>query len=286
MKKFGFAGATAAALAVVLMVTGCSSASTSEEGATSTADLETIKVGASPTPHAEVLELIVDDMAELGYNLEIVTSDDLLQPDNMLAEGEIDCNYYQHVAGMEWYNENNNTNLVAVGGNEDGRIHYEPLGIYSNKITSLADLADGATVTVANETSNEARSLLLLQQEGLITLAEDAGTGATIQDIVDNPKNLNIQEIDGANLVRSLDDADIAIITGNYALDAGLKVATDALATESTESDAAYYYANILAVNSGDENKDSMKALLKCLQSDEVKEFMEKEWNGAVVPLF
>jgi D-methionine transport system substrate-binding protein len=160
------------------------------------------------------------------------------------------------------------------------------LGIYPGKTSSLDDLKDGAVVTIPNETSNEARSLLLLQQEGLITLSDDAGLGATKEDIVDNPLNLDIQEIDGAQLVRSLDDADIAVITGNYALDAGLSVSKDALATESSESEAAYNYGNILAVNKGDENNPAVLKLLELLQSDKVKEFMESEYDGAVVPLF
>ena len=271
---------------VASMLVGCGSGSSADEGNSDKKELEVIKVGCSPVPHAEVLKNLVDDMADEGYDMQIVESDDLLQPDASLAEGELDCNYYQHVAGMEWYNDEHGTDLVAVGGNEDGRIHYEPLGIYPGKTKKLEDLKDGAVVTIPNETSNEARALLLLESQNLIKLKADAGLGATIQDIEENPLNLDIQEVDGAQLVRSLEDADIAVITGNYALEAGMSVNDDSLAEESSESDAAYNYANILAVNKGDENKDSVKTLLKLLQSDKTKKFMEDEYKGAVMPLF
>ncbi len=260
------AGAVAA-----FALAGCSSSKSADKD-----DLEVIKVGCSPVPHAEILENLVDDMAEAGYDLQIVESDDLLEPDASLAEGELDCNYYQHVAGMEWYNEEHDTNIVAVGGNEKGRIHYEPLGIYPGKTKKLEDLKDGAVVTIPNETSNEARALLLLESQNLIKLKDGAGLGATIKDIEENPLNLDIQEVDGAQLVRSLEDADIAVITGNYALEAGMSVNEDSLAKESDDSDAAYNYANILAVNKGDENNEGVQTLLKLLQSDKTKKFMEK----------
>lgn len=267
------------------LLIGCGS-ETAKDDTDSSKELEVIKVGCSPVPHAEVLENLVDDMAEAGYDMQIVESNDLLQPDASLVEGELDCNYYQHITGMEWYNAEHDSNIVAVGGNEKGRIHYEPLGIYPGKTDSIENLQEGAVVTVPNETSNEARALLLLEEQGLIKLKSDAGLGATIQDIEENPLNLEIQEIDGAQLVRSLEDADIAIITGNYALEAGLSVTKDALAVESSESDAAYNYANILAVNDGDQDGEAVQTLLGLLQSDKTKAFMEENYMGAVMPLF
>lgn len=279
MKRKALAVLTVVALTASLMVS-CGNTNDDET------KLEVLKVGCAPTPHGEILEILVDDMAAAGYDMQIVESDDMLQPDMALVEGELDCNYYQHVAGMQWYNAEHGSDIVAVGGNEEGRIHYEPFGIYAGKTASLDELKEGAVVTIPNETSNEARALLLLEAQGLIKLKDDAGLGATKEDIVENPLKLDIKEIDAAQLVRSLEDADIAIINGNYALEAGMTASEDALAVEAADSEAAYNYANILAVNSGDENGDAVLTLFNLLQSDKVKEYMEENYGGAVMPLF
>ena len=217
---------------------------------------------------------------ELGYDLEIVEYTDYVQPNNALESGDLDANYFQHKPYLDTFNEENGTHLVSAGA-----IHYEPFGIYAGKSDSLDELADGAEVLVPNDVTNEARALLLLQDQGLLTLKEDAGLTATINDITENPKNLDIVELEAAQLPRSLQDADIAVINGNYAIEAGLKV-TDALAVEASDSLAAQTYGNVVAVREGDEESDKTKALMEVLTSDDIKEFIETKYDGAVVPLF
>ena len=197
-----------------------------------------------------------------------------------LESGDLDANYFQHKPYMDTFNEENGTHLVSAGA-----IHYEPFGIYAGKSDSLDELADGAEVLVPNDVTNEARALLLLQDQGLLTLKEDAGLTATINDITENPKNLDIVELEAAQLPRSLQDADIAVINGNYAIEAGLKV-TDALAVEASDSLAAQTYGNVVAVREGDEESDKTKALMEVLTSDDIKEFIETKYDGAGVPLF
>lgn len=243
-------------------------------------EMETIVVGASPAPHAEILEAAREVLAAKGYNLEIQEYTDYVIPNEALDSGDIDANYFQHKPYLDSFNENNGTDLVSLGP-----VHYEPFGIYAGKTTDLSQLPDGATVLVPNDVTNEARALLLLQDQGLLTLKEDAGLEATRNDIVENPKNLEIVELEAAQLPRTLSDCDIAVINGNYAIDAGLKMA-DALATEDSESLAATTYCNVVAVRAGDENTDKSKALYEALTSPEVKEFMEETYQGAVVPLF
>ena len=196
------------------------------------------------------------------------------------ADGDLDANYFQHKPYLDTFNEENGTHLVSAGA-----IHYEPFGIYAGKSDSLDELADGAEVLVPNDVTNEARALLLLQDQGLLTLKEDAGLTATINDITENPKNLDIVELEAAQLPRSLQDADIAVINGNYAIEAGLKV-TDALAVEASDSLAAQTYGNVVAVREGDEESNKTKALMEVLTSDDIKEFIETKYDGAVVPLF
>ena len=217
---------------------------------------------------------------ELGYDLEIVEYTDYVQPNNALESGDLDANYFQHKPYLDTFNEENGTHLVSAGA-----IHYEPFGIYAGKSDSLDELADGAEVLVPNDVTNEARALLLLQDQGLLTLKEDAGLTATINDITENPKNLDIVELEAAQLPRSLQDADIAVINGNYAIEAGLKV-TDALAVEASDSLAAQTYGNVVAVREGDEESNKTKALMEVLTSDDIKEFIETKYDGAVVPLF
>lgn len=251
--------------------------STADSG--DTAD-KTVTVGATPAPHAEILEVAKEVLAEEGYTLEIKEFDDYITPNTAVEEGELDANYFQHITYMNQFNEDSGTHLVSVGS-----IHYEPFGLYAGKTTSIEELADGAQIAIPNDATNGGRALLLLEQEGLITLKEDAGITATVTDIVDNPKNLEIVELEARLLPDSLKDVDLAVINGNYAIDAGLKIA-DALAIESAEGEAATAYANVLTVKEGNENDEGIQALLAALESDEVKTFIEETYDGAVVPLF
>ena len=251
-----------------------------ETSAAATGELEKLTVGASPAPHAEILEAARDILKEKGYDLEIVEYTDYVQPNNALEAGDLDANYFQHKPYLDSFNAENGTHIVSAGV-----IHYEPFGIYAGKTASLDELKDGAEVLVPNDVTNEARALLLLQDLGLLTLKEGAGLEATINDITENPKNLEFIELEAAQLPRSLQDADVAVINGNYAIEAGLKV-TDALATESADSLAAQTYGNIVAVREGDEETAKTKALVEALTSDAVKTFIEGEYEGAVVPCF
>lgn len=239
-----------------------------------------IKVAASPTPHAEILKVAKDVLAEQGITLEIEEFTDYIQPNMVTEDGQVDANYFQHITYLNDFNEENGTHLVSVAD-----LHYEPFGIYAGKTASLEELPDGAVIGVPNDPTNEGRALLLLQQEGLITLKEGVGLTATKLDIAENPKNLDIQELEAAQLPRSLDSLDLAVINGNYALQAGLNAA-DALAVESTDGEAAQAYVNVLVVKEGRENDPAIQALVEALKSDEVKAFMEENWPGAVVPMF
>ena len=247
--------------------------------AAATGELETVTVGASPAPHAEILEAAKDAMAAKGYDLEIVEYVDYVQPNLALESGDLDANYFQHITYLEDFNAERGTHLVSAGS-----IHYEPFGIYAGKTASLEELADGAQVAVPNDATNEARALLLLEAQGLIKLQDGAGLAATKNDIVENPKNLDIVEIEAAQIPRSLSSVDVAVINGNYAIDAGLSVA-DALAVEASDSEAAEKYANVVAVQEGHENDPAIQALVEGLKSDEIKDFIETTYAGAVVPL-
>jgi D-methionine-binding lipoprotein metQ len=238
----------------------------------------TLKVGASPSPHAEILEAAKKALDKEGIKLEIVVFNDYVLPNKATESGEIDANYFQHLPYLEQFNEENGTDIVSAGA-----IHYEPFGIYKGKTESLEDLKDGASVAVPNDVTNEARALLLLADKGLLKLKDGVGLEATKNDIVENPKNLDIKEIEAAQIPRSIKDVDIAVINGNFAIDAGFKV-KDALATEDADSVAAVTYANIIAVKSGRENEEAIKALVNVLQSDEIKEFINSKYEGAVVP--
>lgn len=240
----------------------------------------TVKVGASPAPHAEILEVVRDLLAEQGVTLEIVEFNDYIIPNTAVESGELDANYFQHITYLNDFNESNGTHLVSAA-----EVHYEPFGLYAGKTDSLDALSDGAQIAVPNDATNEGRALLLLQQEGLITLKEDAGLTATKADIAENPKNLKIVELEASQLPVRLGDVDLAVINGNYAIDAGLKV-SDALAIESADGEAAKAYVNVLAVKEGRENDPAIQALAAALCSDEVKSFMEETYGGAVVPVF
>ena len=240
----------------------------------------TLKVGASPAPHAEILEVVKDVLAQEGINLEIVEFDDYILPNQAVEDGSLDANYFQHITYMNDFNEQYGTHLVSAA-----EVHYEPMALYAGKVTSLDELPDGALIGVPNDATNEARALLVLQQEGLITLDENAGITATINDIVDNPKNLEFSEMEAAQLPLRLADLDMAVINGNYAIDAGLSMA-DALAIESADGDAATAYVNVLAVKEGRESDPAIQALAEALCSQEVKDFIDENYAGAVVAVF
>jgi len=244
------------------------------------ADDKTIKVGATPAPHAEILEIIKEALAADGWTLEIVEFDDYVLPNTALSEGQLDANYFQHITYMNNFNVEYSIEMVSAAG-----IHYEPFGLYAGKVASIDALADGAQVAVPNDATNEARALLLLEQVGLIKLAEGVGINATKADIVENPKNIEIVEMKAELLTTTLQDVDMAVINGNYAIGAGLKVA-EALAVEAADGTAADAYQNVIAVMKGHENDEKIQALVKALKSDAVKAFMETEYEGGVVPLF
>ncbi len=237
-----------------------------------------IRVGASPTPHAEILQVAGEQLAKEGYVLRIVEYSDYVQPNMALEAKDLDANFFQHKPYLDDFNKEKGTRIHSMA-----TVHYEPFGIYAGRTKDLAELKDGAVVAVPNDTTNEARALLLLQTQGLIKLKEGAGLTATRRDITENPKNLRIEELEAAQLVRSLPDVDIAIINGNYAILGGLKV-KDALAVEPSDSVAAATYANIVAVRAGDEQRPALQALVKALKSEKVKAFMLKKYEGAVVP--
>ena len=255
-------------------------AAAEEETTQASAELKEIVVGASPAPHAEILNAAKEVLASKGYELKIVEYTDYVQPNNALDSGDLDANYFQHKPYLDSFNAQNGTKLVSAGA-----IHYEPFGIYAGKTASLEELPDKATVLVPNDVSNEARALLLLEAQGLIKLKDGVGLEATKNDIVENTKNLDIVELEAAQLPRSISDGDIAVINGNYAIEAGLKV-SDALAAEDSQSLAAATYGNVVAVREGEESSDATKALVEALTSPEVKQFMEETYEGAVVPLF
>lgn len=256
--------------------------SESPAASTETGSLEgtTLKVGATPAPHAEILEVVKDILAEQGITLDIVQYNDYVQPNNAVEDGSLDANYFQHITYMNDFNDQNGTHLVSAA-----EVHYEPMSLYAGKVSSLDELADGALIGVPNDATNEARALLVLQQEGLITLRDGAGITATINDIVDNPKNLQFSEMEAAQLPLRLADLDMAVINGNYAIDAGLSM-DDALATESADGEAAQAYVNVLAVKEGREDDPAIQALAAALCSDEVKTYIEENYNGAVVAVF
>lgn len=244
-------------------------------------DEKTITIAASPTPHAEILKVAAEVLAKDGYTLKVTEYTDYVQPNNVVNDGELDANYFQHKPYLDTFNEENGTDLVSVAA-----IHYEPFGIYAGTKSSLADLAAGDKIAVPNDGSNRARALLLLEAQGLITLKEGVGMQATVLDIVENPLNLKIEEMEAALIATVRDSVALAVINGNYALLAELNVGTDALASEDAASVSATTYANILAVKKGNENSEKIQALKAALMSEEVKNYINETYTGAVVPLF
>lgn len=243
------------------------------------ADDKVIKVAASATPHAELLEQAKPLLEAKGYDLQVTVFDDYVQPNEVVESGDFDANYFQHIPYLESFNEEKGTHLVNAGG-----IHYEPFGIYPGTKSSLSDVADGDSVAVPNDTTNEARALLLLQDNGLITLKDGAGLEATVNDIAENPYNLKIVELEAAQVPRVVDEVAFVVLNGNYALEAGYSVAKDALAYESSDSEAAKTYVNVIAVKEGNENAEKIKALVEVLKSDDIKSYISETYDGAVIP--
>ena len=247
---------------------------------------KTLVIGATPSPHAEILEFIKEDMAALGYNLEIMEFTEYPLPNPALADGEIAANYFQHIPYLNAYNETvapEKALIAAIG------VHYEPYAIYPGKTKTLEELQDGATITITNDPSNETRALLLLESAGLIKMPEGASVDGsfTVLDI-ENPRNFNILEIDASQLPSTLEDADLAVINGNFALDAGLSPATDAIYIEAADSEAGKIYTNYVVVRPEDVDAQWLTDLESVICSDKVKEFIlnKEDYKGGVIPAF
>lgn len=249
--------------------------------ATANGETITLTVGATPNPHAEILAQVKDDLAAEGIDLVVKEYSDYVVPNTAVEEGDLDANYFQHTPYMEKFNEENGTHLVSVG-----KIHYEPMGIYPGLTKTLEELPDGATIAVPNDATNEARALQLLAAQGLIELKEDAGLNATPNDITSNPKNLQFKELEAAMLPQTASEVDLSVINSNFAMEGGMNPATDSLASEDADSEAAQTFANIIAVKEGHENDPAIQALVKALQSDKVKDYIGKTYSGAVVAVF
>lgn len=269
---------------VALSAAACGSSAAGDGGSAAAGTAEeaaevTIKVGANITPHSEILEQAKPLLKEKGINLEVVQLEDSITPNTGVIEGSLDANYFQHVPYLEQFNKENGSDLVSIGA-----IHYEPFGIYAGRTTSLSELPDGALVAVPNNVTNEARALLLLAQEGLLTLKEDAGIKATVEDITENPKNISFKELAPEQLVAALPDVDIAVINGNYAIEGGLHV-SEALAVEANDGLAAETYGNIIATSPEKEKDEALLTLVEVLQGEEISKYIKETYGGAVVPL-
>jgi D-methionine transport system substrate-binding protein len=269
----------ALALAGVLVVgalTGCGSSKS--ESSDKKTDDKKITVAASATPHAEILEEAKTLLKDKGYELEVKVFDDYVQPNNVVESGEFDANYFQHVPYLEQFNEEKGTHLVVAG-----KIHYEPFGIYPGTKKDLKDIAKGDKIAVPNDTTNEARALLLLQDNGIIKLKDGAGIKATVNDIEENPNNIEIVELEAAQVPRVVNEVAYVVLNGNYALEANYTVKKDALAYEKSDSEAAKTYVNVIAVKEGNENSEKIKALVDVLKSDSIKKFIDEKYDGAVI---
>ena len=276
MEKFG-AFLLAGVLAIGTL-TGCGSTDKKAEGSTGSTDSKVIKVAASATPHAEILEEAKPLLEKEGYDLEVTVFDDYVQPNEVVDSGDFDANYFQHAPYMEQFNKEKGTKLVDAGD-----IHYEPFGIYPGTKKSLDEIADGDEIAVPNDTTNEARALLLLQDNGIIKLKDGAGLTATVNDIAENPHNIKIVELEAAQVARVTGETAFVVLNGNYALQAGYSVKKDALAYEAADSEAAKTYVNIIAVKDGNQDSDAIKALVKVLKSDDIKKFIDEKYDGAVI---
>lgn len=269
----------ALALAGVLVVgalTGCGSSKS--ESSDKKTDDKKITVAASATPHAEILEEAKTLLKDKGYELEVKVFDDYVQPNNVVESGEFDANYFQHIPYLEQFNEEKGTHLVVAG-----KIHYEPFGIYPGTKKDLKDIAKGDKIAVPNDTTNEARALLLLQDNGIIKLKDGVGIKATVNDIEENPNNIEIVELEAAQVPRVVNEVAYVVLNGNYALEANYTVKKDALAYEKSDSEAAKTYVNVIAVKEGNENSEKIKALVDVLKSDSIKKFINEKYDGAVI---
>ena len=271
--------ATATVLSIASSFAACA-ADTETEGNTNADENTVITVGANITPHSEILEVAKPILAEQGITLNIVQLEDSVTPNTGVIEGSLDANYFQHVPYLEQFNLENGSDLVSIGA-----VHYEPFGIYAGRVSDLADLQDGAVVAVPNNVTNEARALLLLAQEGLLVLDEDAGINATVEDIIENPLNIQFEELAPEQLVASLPDVDVAVINGNYAIEGGLHV-SQALAVEANDGLAAQTYGNIIATTPEHADDPALQALVEVLQGPEIAEYINNTYDGAVVPLY
>lgn len=281
MKKKLIAGLLTTVLTLGVL-TGCGSKAVSEETTTQETAVEekgTIKIAASATPHAEILEEAKALLEAQGWTLEVTVFDDYVQPNLVVESGEFDANYFQHIPYLDSFNVEQGTHLVNVGG-----IHYEPFGIYPGTKTDLASLEEGDVIAVPNDTTNEARALLLLQDNGIITLKEGAGLEATVNDIAENPYGIEIQELEAAQVSRVKEEVAFVVLNGNYALEAGFSVGKDAVAYEKSDSEAAKTYVNIIVVKEGNEENEGVNALVDVLKSDEIKEYINNTYDGAVIP--
>lgn len=258
------------------LFTGCGSA---DEKDADTEEKGTITVAASETPHSEILAQAKELLAKEGWDLEVTVFNDYVQPNLVVESGEFDANYFQHIPYLDSFNDEQKTHLVNAGG-----IHYEPFGIYPGTKSKLEDIEKGDVIAIPNDTTNEARALLLLQDNGLITLKDGVGLEATVNDIVENPNEIEIRELEAAQVSRVTDEVAFVVLNGNYALEAGYSVAKDAIAYESNESEAAKTYVNVIAVKEGNEDSEKIKALVKVLKSDDIKQYINDTYDGAVIP--
>lgn len=270
-----------AGILVLSAFTACGSSDSKGDDASKdeAKDLTPITVAASATPHAEILEQAKIILAEQGYDLQVTVFNDYVQPNNVVESGDFDANYFQHIPYLESFNEEQGTHLVNAGG-----IHYEPFGIYPGTKKSLDELSDGDVIAVPNDTTNEARALQLLQDNGIITLKDGVGLEATVTDIVENPKNIEIQELEAAQVSRVTGEVAFVVLNGNYALEAGYSVGKDAIAYEQSDSEAAKTFVNVIAVKEGNENNEAIKALVDTLKSDAIKQYINDTYDGAVIP--
>lgn len=267
--------AAAALVTAATFVSGCGS--NAPAGGTEITKNTVVTVAATPVPHSEILNEIKPLLAKEGIDLKIIEFTDYVKPNLALADKEVDATFHQHLPFLEKFNAEHNTNLVSAGN-----VHIEPMGVYSHKIKTLSDLPLKAKVAIPNDPSNGGRALLILQAAGLIKLKDGGTVSSTVQDITDNPKQLQFSELDAAQVPRAIDDVDIAVINTNFALEAGLNPLKDSLFLEAKDSP----YANILAIRAGDESRPEIQKLLKALQSPEVKKFIEDKYKGAILPSF
>ncbi len=258
-----------ALLAATAVLAGCGGKS---------GDDKVIKIGATVTPHSEILEKVKDNLAADGYTLDVVIYNDYVLPNTALEDGELDANFFQHGPYLEDFNKENGTHIVSVAA-----VHFEPMGLYAGKSSDLSSIADGASIAVPNDTTNEARALLLLEANGLIKLKEGAGISSTVIDIEENPHNLKIEELEAAQVPKAIQDVDFAVVNGNYAIEAGL---SDPIVVEASDSLAANTYANIICVKEGNENTDKTKALVNATLQDNIRDYINDSYKGAVVPVF